>query len=59
MVQGRANRSPETAISSGVKDKNLLSWDNCSRLYCGFASVYINYKIIKSTYINVTTGAGH
>jgi len=51
--------SPKTAIPSRIKNKHLLSLDNYSIFYCRFALVRINYKIIKSTYINFNTGACH
>jgi len=51
--------SPKTAIPSRIKDKYLISLVNCSRLYCRFALVLIDYKWVKSTHINFTNGAGH
>ena len=58
-MQGSVITSLEISSRSRMKDKHLLSLDNCSRFYCRFALVHIDYKLIHFTYTNFNTGAGY
>jgi hypothetical protein len=59
MMQGNVNTSLEISSRSQIKDRHLLSLDNCCRFYYRFALVHIDYKLIQFTYTNFTLGAGH
>ena len=59
MNQGCVNMSLEISSHSRIKDKQLLSLDNCSKFYCRFALVHIDYKLMQFTYANFTTVDGH
>lgn len=57
-MKGIANTSREISSLSRVKDKQLLSMDNCFRFYRRFALINIDYKLINTHNTNFTSGAG-
>jgi hypothetical protein len=59
MMQGSVNTSLEISSRSRIKDKYLLSLDNCFRIYGRFVLVHIDYKVVQFIYTNFSTGAAH
>lgn len=59
MMQGSVNVPLQISTHSQIKEKHLLSLDDCSRFYCIFVLLYIDYNLIQFTYTNFAIGAGH